>query len=269
MSTQPTLVCVHAHPDDEAIFTAGATMLYAERGYRVVLITCTNGRLGIDQNGHGGNHPEHDQAWTVSTRADELTRAAVAVGVDRHVRLGYDDSGMAGWAENEEPTAFVQIPVERVAQSILEVLDEESPAVVLTYDERGFYGHPDHIHTHQATMAAVAASTSVQRLYYPVIPQSARAQVRELAAANELDMPAWVTTAKGTPDDLVATSLPTAPYSARKQAAIALHASQTDNAEIISLDPLLFENLFGREYYQRGWSRTDVRGDQTDLFGGL
>ena len=70
MSATPrTLLCVHAHPDDEAIFTAGATMLYAERGYRVVLITCTNGRLGIDQNNHGGNHPDHIQAHRITMEA--------------------------------------------------------------------------------------------------------------------------------------------------------------------------------------------------------
>lgn len=269
MNANQTLLCVHAHPDDEAIFTAGATMLYAERGYRVVLITCTNGRLGIDQNNRGGNHPDHDQYWTKSTRAEELRRAVDLVGVARHVSLDYDDSGMAGWPQNNEPHAFVATPIETVAQQILAVIEEEQPAVVLTYDERGFYGHPDHIHAHRATMVAVTASSCVERLYYPVIPQGARQEVRELASAGNLSMPAWVTTAKGTPDELVATALPTAPYSERKRAAIATHASQTDNAEIVALDPLLFENLFGREFYQRGWSRSEVHSDQTDLFGGL
>jgi N-acetyl-1-D-myo-inositol-2-amino-2-deoxy-alpha-D-glucopyranoside deacetylase len=141
--------------------------------------------------------------------------------------------------------------------------------VVLTYDERGFYGHPDHIHAHEATMAAVRQSTSVERLYYPVIPQGARQEVRDLAQRGGLSMPAWVTTAKGTPDHLVSTSLPTAPYSELKRAAIAAHASQTDNAEIVALAPVLFENLFGREFYQRGWSRSEVHDDQTDFFGGL
>jgi LmbE family N-acetylglucosaminyl deacetylase len=264
-----TLLCVHAHPDDEAIFTAGATMLYAERGYRVVLITCTNGRLGIDQNNLGGNHPDHDPTWTVATRAQELSVAAHMVGVTRHIQLGYDDSGMAGWPQNEEAASFVSAPVATVATQILAVIEEERPAVVLTYDERGFYGHPDHVHAHQATMAAVQQSTSVERLYYPVIPQGARQEVRDLAQRDGLSMPAWVTTAKGTPDHLVSTSLPTAPYSERKRAAIAAHASQTDNAEIVALAPVLFENLFGREFYQRGWSRSEAHDDQTDLFGGL
>ena len=149
-ASQQTLLCVHAHPDDESIFTAGATMLYAERGYRVVLITCTNGRLGIDQNNHGGNHPDHDPTWTVATRARELSMAAQMVGVTRHIQLGFDDSGMAGWPQNKEPNSFVATPVTTVAAQILTVIEEEQPEVVLTYDERGFYGHPDHIHAHQA-----------------------------------------------------------------------------------------------------------------------
>lgn len=269
MNTNKTLLCVHAHPDDEAIFTAGATMLYAERGYRVVLITCTNGRLGIDQNNRGGNHPDHDQAWTKTARAEELRRVLDLVGVSRHVSLDYDDSGMDGWPQNQEVHAFVATPIDTVAQQLLQIIEEEQPAVVLTYDERGFYGHPDHIHAHKATMAAVALSTSVERVYYPVIPRGARQEVRALAAEGNLAMPAWVTTAKGTPDDLVAATLPTAPYSERKRKAIATHASQTDNAEIVALDPLLFENLFGREFYQRGWSRSQANNDQTDLFGGL
>ena len=60
MTPRPTLVCVHAHPDDEAFFGGGASAHYARLGYGVVLITCTNGRLGFDGAGRAGNEPGHD-----------------------------------------------------------------------------------------------------------------------------------------------------------------------------------------------------------------
>jgi len=67
--TSPTLLCVHAHPDDESLFTAGITSHYAERGVRNVLVTCTMGQLGIDDHGRAGADPGHDAAVTRATRA--------------------------------------------------------------------------------------------------------------------------------------------------------------------------------------------------------
>ena len=78
MTSAPTLLCVHAHPDDEAIFTAGVTSHYGDLGYRVVLITCTNGQLGFDANGRPGSDPLHDVEATRATRAGELQHAAAS-----------------------------------------------------------------------------------------------------------------------------------------------------------------------------------------------
>ena len=75
MEKPPTLVCVHAHPDDEALFTAGISSHYGALGYQVVLVTCTNGALGLDQVGRPGSDPRHDSETTVATRAGELQRA--------------------------------------------------------------------------------------------------------------------------------------------------------------------------------------------------
>ena len=267
--TSRTLVAVHAHPDDEAIFTAGATLWAQAQGYRTVLLTCTNGRLGIDPQGRGGDVVGHDSEATRARRATELREAAVAAGIDRLVMLDYDDSGMAGWPGSDAPAVFTSQRVASVAERIAALLREESAEVVLTYDPNGFYGHPDHIMTHRATMAAVQDAPTVQRVYYPVLPHHVVALARELGESHGIAVPAWVRDAQGVADSDIDVTLPTASFSPRKQLAIALHASQIDNAEIVGLEPLRFESLFGTEYYQRGWSRGEVTGDQNDLFGGM
>lgn len=264
-----TLVAVHAHPDDEAIFTAGATLWAAAAGYRVVLITCTNGCLGIDGNGLGGDRLGHDPEGTARVRAQELELAAREAGVHRLVTLNYDDSGMAGWSSGQRATAFVAQPVASVAERIAEVLRSESATVVLTYDANGFYGHPDHIMTHRATLAAVEQSPSVQRVYFPVMSRGVVAEAQRLSATEGIAVPAWVRDARGVDEVDIDVVVPTSPFAAQKQRAIALHASQIDNAEIVGLEPLLFTRLFGTETYQCGWSRDDVAGDRNNLFGGV
>ena len=270
MTSLPTLVCVHAHPDDEAIFTAGITSHYGALGYQVVLVTCTNGRLGLDQRGRPGSDPNHDSVYTVATRAGELQRAAQHVGFTRIVNLGYDDSGMVGWAQNEEPTSFMNVDVDRAARTLAALWDEVDATVVVTYDENGFYGHPDHIMANRLTQRAVQLSTSVQRLYYPVVPRGVLEKFTRDAQATGVFLPAWVLEATpDTPDELVACVMDVSAYATKKQEAIALHGSQLDNADLVTMSPELFTLLFGTEYYQRAWSRSSVEGDRTDLFGGL
>ncbi|HEY5438725.1 MAG TPA: PIG-L family deacetylase [Acidimicrobiales bacterium] len=270
MTSTPTLVCVHAHPDDEALFTAGITSFYADLGYRVILVTCTNGQLGIDANGRPGSHPEHDAEVTRSVRAGELQLAGTVAGFFRVITLGYDDSGMKGWPQNEAPNAFVQVDVDAVARTLAAILDEVDATVVVTYDENGFYGHPDHIMANVITRRALDIATSPQRLYYPVVPKSVLVQFIEGATAKGVFLPAWILDASHHVDDhLVTTTMDVRAFAARKHQAIATHASQIDNADLVTMDEELFALLFGTEYYQRAWSRDVTTGDETDLFGGL
>ena len=266
----PTLVCVHAHPDDEALFTAGVTSHYADLGYRVVLITCTNGQLGLDDHARPGSDPLHDIEVTRATRAAELQRAAVVAGFSRVVTLGYDDSGMTGWPQNERREAFMNADVASVARTIAAVMDEEHASVVLTYDENGFYGHPDHIMANVVTRAALELAASPKRLYYPVAPKGVLEEFVAGAKAQGVFLPAWILDAAHTvSDDMVAATMDVRAFAKRKHQAIALHASQVDNAELVTMDEELFTLLFGIEYYQRAWSRDVTTGDETDLFGGL
>jgi LmbE family N-acetylglucosaminyl deacetylase len=270
MTFPPTLVCVHAHPDDEAIFTAGVTSHYADLGYRVILITCTNGQLGLDQNARPGSDPLHDVEWTRATRAGELQRAAVVAGFSRVISLGFDDSGMVGWPQNARPSAFVNADVDAVAATVAALFDEVHASVVVTYDENGFYGHPDHIMANVVTRRALELATSPQRLYYPVVPTSVLQEFIEGARAKSVFLPAWVLSAGlNVADELVASTMDVRAFAKRKQLAIATHASQVDNADLLTMSDELFTMLFGIEYYQRAWSRDVTADDKTDLFGGL
>jgi len=263
-------VCVHAHPDDEALFTAGASLHYASLGYRVVLVTCTNGQLGFDAKGRPGPDPAHDLVETRALRAGELQQAAHLAGFQRVVTLGFDDSGMRGWAQNANRDAFMNCDVDATAHTLAALLDEESATVVLTYDENGFYGHPDHIMANVVTRRAVSMTSSVERLYYPVVPESVLRRFVPEAQAMDVFLPQWVLEAKyGVADESVATTIDVTRLASQKQACIAAHASQIDNADLVSMDPALFTLLFGTEYYQRAWSRHDAVGDEHDLFGGL
>ena len=270
MSFAGTLVCVHAHPDDEAIFTSGLTLHYAEQGYRVMLVTCTAGQLGIDPSGLAGNQPGHDDDATRIARAGELQRAATLVGYSRIVNLGFLDSGMRGWPQNSDPRAFVNADPEAVSTTLAALFDEVGATVVVTYDENGFYRHPDHIQTNVVTRMAVAKSRTVERLYYPVMPESVLNAFRDGAAAAGLELPAFFMEAvEGVADEDVEIKLNVRRFAATKQQSIAAHATQIDNANLMTLDLGVFEMAFGAEYYLRGWERRPVPGDGQSLFANL
>jgi LmbE family N-acetylglucosaminyl deacetylase len=270
MKSLPTLVCVHAHPDDEAFFGGGASAHYAALGHRVVLITCTSGQLGFDGARRSGDQLGHDARQTKVTRAGELQESATILGIARVVNLGYDDSGMKGWPENDAPNAFANKDVDAVARTIASIMDEEHAAVVVTYDESGFYGHPDHVKANEVTRAAVALSSSVERLYYSVVPEGVITSLVAGATELGLSMPSWVTDA-GThvDDDLVSTTLDVSEYVKIKHDSMAAHGTQIDNEDLVEMNAELFSLLFSTEYYQRAWNRHQTRDDRNDLMGGL
>ncbi len=270
MNSLPTLLCVHAHPDDEALFTAGISAFYAARGYNVVLVTCTDGRLGFDAEGRPGNDPKHDSDATAITRAGELQRAARLAGFTRSITLGYGDSGMTGWPQNHAPGAFVNADVEHAATTLAAIIDETNSSVVVTYDENGFYGHPDHVQANVVTRRALELSSAAQRLYYPVVPRGVLDEFRSGAQKQGVTLPAWILDAvPDIADESVSAVMDVTAYARQKQLAITAHASQIDNLDLVTMDHQLFTLLFGTEYYQRAWSRHDAHGDETDLFGGL
>src|SRR5580704_4895881 len=155
MTERPlTLMAVHAHPDDEALGTGGILARYADEGVRVVLVTCTNGELGDAPGGIKPEDPAHDENVVVPLRRAELEASCDVLGVSHLELLGYHDSGMEGWPQNEAPDAFWNTPVEVAAHKLADLMRIYQPQVVVTYDETGFYGHPDHIQAFRVSPAA-------------------------------------------------------------------------------------------------------------------
>lgn len=270
MPNERCLVCVHAHPDDEALFSGGVMARYAAEGARVVLITCTDGSLGFAPDGTGVEDPGHDRATVAAARRDELAASAALLGVSRLVQLGHQDSGMQGWPQNDLPTSFVNQPLEMVAAQVGAVLAEERPQVVVTYDANGFYGHPDHVHAHRATMQAVASSGSVRRVYFPAIPQTLLEGFLDLARDAGLVLPEWLDAPDwGAPDGLVQTEVDCTAWVRAKHEALAAHATQIDNADLVGLPDELFDAVFGVERFIRGLDRTGTSLPETDLYEGI
>lgn len=150
MTDRPlTLMAVHAHPDDEATGTGGVLARYAAEGIRTVLVTCTDGACG---DGPGGVKPGatgHDPAAVALIRRQELEASCGVLKVSDLEMLDYADSGMMGWPSNDAPGSFWRTPVEEGAARLAELMRHYRPDVVVTYDENGFYGHPDHIQAHR------------------------------------------------------------------------------------------------------------------------
>ena len=138
--TGRTVVVVHAHPDDEAIFTGATIRRLADHGARVVLVTATSGELGT---------PRIPVAGPIAqVRVAELERAAEILGVSRLVLLGRRDSGLAGWDSGRDPRALVRADLPAVARSLADLVVAERAEAVVGYDADGIYGHPDHLAVH-------------------------------------------------------------------------------------------------------------------------
>ncbi|MCD2263346.1 N-acetyl-1-D-myo-inositol-2-amino-2-deoxy-alpha-D-glucopyranoside deacetylase [Dietzia aurantiaca] len=167
---------VHAHPDDEAITTGGTIAALVAAGAEVCVMTCTLGEEGevLGERFAGLVSDRADQLG--GYRISELATALRALGVGRPRFLGeagrWRDSGMAGTPAAEHPRAFVGSGAEAVA-ALVAVIDEFRPDLVVTYDPRGGYGHPDHIRAHEVVHTAVAeAKHRPKRLAWTVTARS-------------------------------------------------------------------------------------------------
>ena len=246
-----TIVFVHAHPDDEASSTGGAAARASDEGHRVVVVTCTDGDFG--------NRPDDlaDGETLVARRRAETARSVEILGVHRHVWLGYADSGMHGWAENTADNAFWSAPIDEAAERLAAVLREEQADVVVVYDWHGGYGHPDHVQVHRVGHRAVELA-GVPRVLETTFNRDAwirsAEQFRDVNpdAADDFDpnQPGDDGNPMGTSEADIHLAVDLAPWAGRKQAALAAHASQVDDAvAMASMPPDLFSQMFGTEWY--------------------
>jgi N-acetyl-1-D-myo-inositol-2-amino-2-deoxy-alpha-D-glucopyranoside deacetylase len=149
---RPTLMTVHAHPDDESIGTGGTMAKAVAAGHRVVLVTCTRGEMGeivIPELDTPDNHRRLGEL-----RAGELERAMGHLGVTEWENLGYRDSDMMDRPGNVDPRCFWQADLDEAAGRLVWLIRRYQPDVITTYNDFGGYGHPDHIRTHEVTVRA-------------------------------------------------------------------------------------------------------------------
>jgi N-acetyl-1-D-myo-inositol-2-amino-2-deoxy-alpha-D-glucopyranoside deacetylase len=237
---RPRLLFVHAHPDDETLTTGATIAHYVAQGAQVRVVTCTLGEEG-EVIGERWAQLAFDQADQLGGyRIGELTAALNALGIDEPIFLGgagrWRDSGMGGTPPRGRQRFIDADPREAVG-ALVGIIRELRPHVVVTYDAHGGYGHPDHIHAHEVTMAAVAASGgaefpgepwNVPKLYWSVMSKSAMS-----AGLNALDdVPAgWIRQSIddvpfGYPDEAIDAVLDVPDQMPAKVAALRAHATQ-------------------------------------------
>jgi LmbE family N-acetylglucosaminyl deacetylase len=260
-----TLVTFHAHPDDEAIATGGVMAKAAADGHRVVLVVATKGELG--EVGEGVLDPGEALA---TRRVAETEAAAKVLGVERVAFLGYHDSGMMGEDTNDAPNSFWSADIEEAAGRLAALLDEEGADVLTIYDEKGNYGHPDHIQVHRVGhRAAELAGTKLvfeatMNRDHILRMMSERAEELE-AMPDDVDRPDPEEMDLGMPEAVITTAVDVREYADAKRAAMAAHASQiTDNHFFMQMPIEAFRDAFGKEWFIRRDAEPGIR--ESSLF---
>ncbi|MGX9883950.1 N-acetyl-1-D-myo-inositol-2-amino-2-deoxy-alpha-D-glucopyranoside deacetylase [Streptomyces sp. NPDC002276] len=284
MTEPPTrrLLLVHAHPDDESI-NNGATMAkYAAEGAHVTLITCTLGERGEVIP------PELRQLTGAALgkhRAVELGAAMGELGVGDFRLLGgagrYQDSGMMGTPDNDDPDCFWQADVDEAAEYLLEVIREVRPQVLVTYDPDGGYGHPDHVQAHRVAMRAAQlaadAGQSIAKVYWNRVPRTVVeegfARLRDALPELPFAETAAVDDVPGVVDDeRITTVIDGSAHAAAKTAAMRAHATQIEVAPdepYFVLSNYLAQPILTTEYYELVQGEAGGPAPETDLFEGL
>jgi LmbE family N-acetylglucosaminyl deacetylase len=260
-----TLVTFHAHPDDEAIATAGVMAKAAAEGHRVVLVTATRGE-------HGEVVPGvlRDGEPLAERRAAELAQAAAVLGVARCEVLGYVDSGMMGTPENDRPGSFWRADLDEAAGRLSAILAEEHAEVLTVYDDHGTYGHPDHIQVHRVGVRA-AEMARVDRVYEATMNRDEfrrlMARAAEFGFPDAGDLPDLddVGDQMGLPEEVLTTAVDVSSQLDVKRRAMAAHASQiAENSFFLALPPAAFAAAFGTEWYRLRGAPPGIR--ESDIF---
>lgn len=266
---------------------------YVDEGVHVTLVTCTLGEEGevlLPELAHLAS--DRDDALG-SHRQTELAAAMAELGVTDFRLLGgpgrFRDSGMIGTPPNDRPDSFWRSDLLVAATELVAVIREVRPQVVVTYDDFGGYGHPDHIQTHRVTHYAVALAASptfrpdlgeawdVAKLYWTAFPRSiviagieamkAQGIEDEFTSMDPDDLPF------ACDDALVTTSVEAGDWLERKMAALRAHATQvTVDGGFFALADNVGAEAFGTEHYRLAkgvLGPRDAEGLERDLFAGI
>ena len=286
VKAEKRLLLVHAHPDDETINNGVTMAKYAVEGVHVTLVTCTRGEegevlveslknLASDKDDKLGDH-----------REIELKDAMIELGISDFRFLGspnkkWRDSGMIGAPQNERKDVFWQSNLDEAANELVKVILEIKPQVMITYDEFGGYGHPDHIKAHQVAMRAAEISANqgwqITKIYWNTMPRSVLQtsidKMKEVGseffgAESADEMPF----AKD--DELVTSVVKAQEYVPQKLAAMKAHATQISvDGPFFALSNNLGLSVWADEYYTLVKGEIappfDENGRELDIFAGV
>jgi N-acetyl-1-D-myo-inositol-2-amino-2-deoxy-alpha-D-glucopyranoside deacetylase len=285
------LLLVHAHPDDECIGTGATMAKYVADGAHVTLVTCTLGEegeilvpelehLAANRNDALGQH-----------RIDELADAMKALGVTDQRFLGgpgrWRDSGMMGLPTNDRSECFWQADLDEAVGALVAVVREVRPQVVITYNEDGGYGHPDHIQAHRVAVAAFDAAADPGRypdagtpwqpskLYYTALPVSFLRMgweaLKELGEETPFGVASPEELPFGDPDETVTTRIDARDHLDAKVEAMRAHRTQIQvDGPFFALSNNVGQRAFGFEHYRLVRGTPPPVGEvEEDLFAGI
>ena len=258
------LVSFHAHPDDEALLTAGTRARAAAEGHRVVLVVATRGEAGLSDGPPGPGLADR--------RADELDRSAAALGCAKVIRLDYPDSGM-----RNEHQGFASMPVEEPAERLAAILRAERADALTVYDRNGGYGHPDHVQVHRVGYRA-AELAGTRLVLEATVDRTALTRALSLVRWTRLLPPEFA------PDRLrhsysdrtvITHRIDVRAFAGAKRQSMAAHASQAGGgsgtrtlAVFLRLPRPLYRRVFGTEWFIEA-GRRPARPPVPDLFASL
>ena len=262
-----TIVFVHAHPDDEASQTSGSMARAAAQGDRVVVVFATNGD-------HGEVPADLARGETlVDRRRAEAMRSAEVLGTARVAWLGYSDSGMTGWDQNDADGSLHRADLDEAGARLAAILDEEAADVVVGYDWHGGYGHPDHVRAHHVVHRGAELAARRPRLLESTMNRDLVRRMFELAGGAgprdegfDPDAPMDDGNPLGTPEAEIHWRVDVSAYVDRRRAALEAHRSQaTDIEGFLGMPEEIFAAFFGAEHFiepgrppglQDGWPFT-------------
>jgi N-acetyl-1-D-myo-inositol-2-amino-2-deoxy-alpha-D-glucopyranoside deacetylase len=280
------LLLVHAHPDDETINNGVTMAKYAKDGAQVTLVTCTRGEEGEVLVAELSNLASDKDDKLGQHREIELKDAMAHLGISDFRFLGapnkkWRDSGMMGTPQNDRKDVFWQSDLEEAANELVKIILEIKPQVLITYDEFGGYGHPDHIKAHRVAMRAAEIAEingwKIEKIYWNTMPRSVIQmgieKMKEVGsdffgAESADDLPF------AKPDELVTSVVHASEYVPQKLAAMKAHATQIAvDGPFFALSNNLGLSVWGDEYYTivKGEKAApfDENGRELDLFAGI
>jgi N-acetyl-1-D-myo-inositol-2-amino-2-deoxy-alpha-D-glucopyranoside deacetylase len=286
VSAKKRLLLVHAHPDDETINNGVTMAKYAASGTAVTLVTCTRGEEGEVLVTELANLASDKDDKLGEHREIELKDAMAQLGINDFRFLGapnkkWRDSGMMGAPQNERGNVFWQADLDEASHELVKIILEIQPQVLITYDEFGGYGHPDHIKAHRVAMRAAELAAEqgwqVSKIYWNTTPRSVIQmgieKMKEVGSdffgAQSIDDLPFAK-----PDELATTVVNAPEYVPQKLAAMKAHATQISvDGPFFALSNNLGLSVWGDEYYTlvKGEKAApfDSNGRELDIFAGV